>query len=167
MKKIHSIVTILFATLFMVACEVAPPSSDRTQQAQQEKILAEATAATGMPALKNFRMKKLLKDIIELQDQDGLVTYTYTFSEMTGKYTFFCDSFGYGIPYATQYTNPEKSVDYAAGGWLVLPQADPDGLFKPSSADGTWVMCKNPDGNEVRPIFIEPKVIVSPFKLPG
>ncbi len=170
MKKIILILTILFSTLVMVACEPAPPSSDRTQQVQQEKILAEATAATGMPAMKNFRMKKLLKDIIELQDQDGLVTYTYTFSEMTGRYIFFCDSFGYGIPYATQYTNPQRP----AGNWetqmagnLALPQADPDGLFKPASADGTWVMCKNPNGNEVRPIFIEPRVIVSPFKLPG
>ena len=162
MRKVLQFLVITLVIGSAVACEVTQ-SSDRAQQAQQEKILLEGTAATGMPAIKNFRMKKLLKDIIELQDQDGLVTYTYTFSEMTGRYIFFCDSFGYGIPYATQYTNPEKK----AGGYIQedpLPQADPDGLFKPASADGTWVMCKDPDGKDARPLHVEPKVVGSPFK---
>ncbi len=142
-----------------------PPSSDKTQREMQEKLLAEGTAQTGMPSIKNFRERKLLKDILELRDQDGIVTYTYTFAEMTGKYTFFCDSIGYGLPYATEYTSPQKPY-YDGISKFVLPQADPNGLFAPASAEGTWVMCKNPGGKEVRPVYIEPRVIVSPFKLP-
>lgn len=138
---------------------------DRQQSDQQATLVAEASAQTGMPAIKNFRERKLLKDILELRDQDGLVTYTYTFSEMTGKYTWFCDSVGYGIPYATQYTSPQRS-EYSHGG-VALPQADPNGLFSPAAAEGTWVMCKNPNGKDVRPIYLEPRVIVSPFKLPA
>jgi hypothetical protein len=131
---------------------------------QQEILLKEAAAQTGMPAIANFRERKLLKDIIELRDQNGLVTYTYVWNEFNGKMVFFCDSIGYGIPYATQYTSPEKMVGYNSAP-AVVPQADPNGLFSPASAEGTWVMCKNPNGKEVRPVYVEPRIIVSPFPL--
>lgn len=136
-------------------------SSDSIQAQQQEKMLLEATAQTGMPAIKNFRERKLLKDILELRDQDGLATFTYVWNEFNGRLVFFCNSFGYGIPYATQYTNPMKYVSQGLG----LPQADPNGLFSPSAAEGTWVMCKDPKGKDVRPVYIEPRIIVAPFPL--
>lgn len=150
------------------ACDEPPGSSDDIQKEQQEKLLKEGTAQTGMPAIKNFREKKLLKDILELRDQTGLTTYTYVFSEMTGKYTFFCHSVGFALPYATQYTNPQKIDYYRVGGGTALgtlPQADPNGLFSPASAEGTWVMCKDPNGSDVRPVYLEPRVIVSEFDL--
>jgi len=154
----------LTASAFLLTT-CGPPTSDDIQRQQQERLLAEGTAQTGMPAIKNFRERKLLKDILELRDQEGLVTYTYLWNEYTGKKVFFCDSIGYGIPYATQYTNPSKFESSTSKGYGVIPQADPNGLFSPASAEGTWVMCKNPDGNEVRPVYIEPRIIVSPFKL--
>lgn len=141
-----------------LGCET---TSDDIQRSQQEVILAEGTAAVGMPNIKNFRERRLLKDILELRDQNSLATFTYLWSEYQGKYIFFCNSIGYGIPYATQFTNPQK---YRHQG-VMLPQADPNGLFSPASADGTWVLCKNPKGPEVKPVFIEPRVIVSPFEI--
>ena len=46
-----------------------------------------------------------------------------------------------------------------------MPQADPNGLFSPESAEGTWVLCSDPSGNgETRPVYVEPRIIVSPFK---
>ena len=139
------------------ACDAEAATEEQTndtkQQAQQETILAEGTAQVGMPAIKNFRERKLLKDILELRDQDGLVTYTYTFAENTGLRTFLCQSIGFGIPYATQFTNPSKLVHVYSGGYYqVLPQADPNGLFSPAAAEGTWVMCKDPHGPNVRPM---------------
>ncbi len=165
MKALKCMTLTFFVVTCLVGCEMRPPSSDETQRVQQEQILAEGTAEVGMPAMVNFRERKLLKDIFELRDQDGLVTYTYVFSEIQGKMIFFCNSIGYGIPYATQFTNPEKIGQSTTYGVVTLPQADPNGLFSPASADGTWVMCKNPNGNEVRPVFIEPRIIVSPFEL--
>lgn len=135
--------------------------SDRKQSRQQELILQEGTSQVGMPAIKNFRERKLAKDILELRDQNGLTTYTYVWNEMQGKLVFFCDSIGYGLPYATQFTNPMK-VEYTS---LALPQADPNGLFSPASAEGTWIMCKDPKGDTVKPVYVEPRVIVSPFKM--
>lgn len=154
-------------TLIFLACTAedcdTPRTSDQIQREQQERVLAEGTAQTGMPAIKNFRERKLLKDILELRDQEGFVTYTYLFSEFRACLVFLGSSFGYGIPYATQYTNPQKIERDTVHGYGILPQADPNGLFSPASAEGTWVMMKNPRGNNVGTVYTEPRIIVMPF----
>lgn len=161
MKSILSVAAIGILGVTLVGC--VEENSDRKQSRRQELILKEATAQTGMPAIKNFRERKLMKQIIEMRDQDGLVTYTYTFSEMNGTPTFLCNSVGYGLPAAMQYTNPEKYHSLSGG---TLPQADPNGLFSPESAEGTWVLCSDPSGTAgTKPVYVEPRIIVSPFKL--
>ena len=161
MKTIVSVAAIAVLGLSLTGCELET-NSDDTQRYQQEQILKEGTAQSGMPSIKNFRERKLLKQIIEMRDQDGLVTYTYTVPETTGRPVFLCNSIGYGLPAATQYTNPEK---YEMNG-TTIPQADPNGLFSPSSAEGTWVLCSDPNGSgKTRPVYVEPRIIVSPFKL--
>lgn len=165
MKPFIALASVAVLGISLTGCTEYTPSSDEVQQEQQEHILKEGTAQTGMPAIKNFRERKLLKQIIEMRDQDGLVTYTYTVPETTGRPVFLCNSIGYGLPAATQYTSPEK-VDYGTNGNVTIPQADPNGLFSPSSAEGTWVLCTDPSGSgKTRPVYVEPRVIVSPFKL--
>ena len=163
MKTIASVSLLAVLGLTLTGC--IEESSDTKQRVQQERILKEGTAQTGMPAIKNFRERKLLKQIIEMRDQDGLVTYTYTVPETTGRPVFLCNSIGYGLPAATQYTNPQKIVGDSYGN-VDIPQADPNGLFSTESAEGTWVMCSDPSGSgKTRPVYVEPRVIVSPFKL--
>ncbi|MEI6529479.1 MAG: hypothetical protein WCN88_03730 [Candidatus Falkowbacteria bacterium] len=155
------LISFIFVSTVFVSCD---ESSDAVQREQQEKILAEGTSAVGMPAIKNFREKRILKDIIELRDQNGLITYTYIFSEMTGKYTYIGETIGYGIPCATQFTNPVKvtgSMDHRA----VINQADPNGLFSPASAEGTWVMMLNTDKKTAEPQYIESRISVFTYKL--
>lgn len=166
------LLAILPIVLALASCDAPSKtgSSDEIQQAEQERILQEGTSTIGMPAIKNFREKRLLKDIIEMRDQDGLTTFTYIVAEQTGKLVFIGESIGYGIPAATQFTNPQKVAErytsHQTGAYAVtLPQADPNGLFSPSSADGTWVILKDPKGNATKPVYIEPRVIVSPFRL--
>jgi len=153
--------------LFLVGgCGPTTNTSDSVQQNQQEQILKEGTAETGMPAIKNFRERKLLKLILEMRDQN-ITTYTYLFSEVTCKTMFFGETIGFGIPYSTQYTNPQKVEWYGNYGYLILPQADPNTLFSPVSAEGTWILMKDPNSKDVKPVYIEPRIIVSPFKLPS
>lgn len=157
----------LLSLLCFSACNYEP-TSDQKQTEQQEKILMEGTSQVGMPSIKNFRERKILKDIIEMRDRENVSTYTYLWSDMQGKWIFFCNSIGYGIPYATQFTSPQKVIKTRFAGGVsadVVPQADPSGLFSPSSADGTWVLCKDPKGVDVKPVLIEPRCIVSPFEL--
>jgi hypothetical protein len=166
--------TTLFSLILLVSVVIMGASSceqnkdsDSSQREQQERILSEGTAQTGMPAIHNFRERKILKDIYEKRDQGGFVTYTYLWNEFNGKLVFFCNSIGYGIPYATQYSNPQKDIYYTTSSsyHMALPQAEPNGLFSPASADGTWIMCKNPNGKDVQPVYVEPHIVTSPFPL--
>lgn len=97
-----------------------------------------------------------------MRDRANVRTYTYT-QGIEGNLVKLCDSVGYGIPYATQYTNPERRGDYLEA--PNLPQADPNGLYSPASAEGTWVLCKDPASEKVAPVLIEPRVVVSQFPL--
>jgi hypothetical protein len=86
--------------------------------------------------------------------------------DMNGRLHKICDSIGYGIPYATQYTNPERVVNPYTNAITTLPQADPNGLYSPASAEGTWVLCSNPNkSGDVAPVYIEPRIIVSTYPL--
>ena len=179
MKNLLALISIIFC-FAIVGCEnTYTASSDEKQTEQQERILAEGTAQVGMPAINNFRERKLLKQILELRDQADFVTYTYIENAIShevpgktalgGKFTYLGVSIGYGIPYSTQFTSPQK-IAYLGGGDKgyyaeVLPQADPNGLFSPESADGTWIMLKDPEGN-VKPQYIEPKICTFTYKLP-
>ena len=171
MKKV---IVILMGICF-IGC--SKPTSDDIQRKQQEDLLKEGTAQVGMPSVKNFRERKLLKDIIEKRDQEGLITYTYIenaypvvargITTLGGKLTFLGESIGYGLPYATQFTNPQKIEWSSMGGGHItnLPQADPNGLFSPASAEGTWVLLKDPNSKDVQVVYCEPRIIIFPFKL--
>jgi hypothetical protein len=141
--------------------------SNRDQALKQEAMQQESNAQTGFPNVHNFTMKKQMKMIIEACDQENLVCYAYTVSEMTGKRKFQFKCIGYGLPYATQFTNPEVDIytNSASSIHHNLPQADPDGLYKPSNAEGTWVMAINPKDGSVHVIYSEPKLMISPFEL--
>ena len=68
----------------------------------------QSVMTVGMPAITNFAEKRMMKDILELRDQMH-PTYTYLY-DMNGKIgEKVCDSLGYGLSGATQYTD-RKSV---------------------------------------------------------
>lgn len=166
---------LVLSTVLLVGCAQQHSTSDDIQQKRQETILKEGVAQVGMPAINNFRELKILKDIYELRDQDGLVTYTYLenmiptvipgHTALGGKLTYVGESIGYGIPASTQYTNPQKIVESNAHyGYAILPQADPNGLFSPASAEGTWIMMLDKKSGKALPQYFEPRVVVSTFK---
>ena len=77
MKPFIALASIAVLGVALVGCDYTP-SSDEAQRVEQERILQEGNAQTGMPAIKNFRERKLLKQIIEMRDQDGLVLQVLT-----------------------------------------------------------------------------------------
>ena len=141
-------------------------SSDKEQARQTEQIMGEAQRQIGLPNILNFQQKKLMKMVYELCDKEDLICYAYIKSDYNGKLTFIGRCVGFGIPFSAQYTNPDKIAakghDY---GYAILPQADPNGLFMPTSSSATWLMMVDPDGGEPRPVYLEPEIVVSPFKL--
>lgn len=166
-SKHTRLVAFALISISLAACGDIPQSSDVVQGQQQETLQRQSDSAVGMPAITNFREKRLLKDILELRDQNGLITYTYIQSGYSGRMIFLGQTIGYGIPYSTQFTNPEKlESPGAAHEYTAIPQADPNGLFSPAAAEGTWVMMKDPGSNKVQPVYIEQRILVSPFPLP-
>ena len=167
MKKLlfaFTVSLILFFCFTSESCNT-PTSAEKEHQAQ-EQILNDIQSSVGMPAIKNFREKRLLKMIFELRDQSTYVTYSYLFSNYSGKYIYIGQTIGYPIPYATQYTNPQQMVGRYTSAVTTIGQADPNGLFSPASAAGTWVMVVNPQGKAV-PAYFEPDVVCLPYKLPA
>lgn len=169
------IITLIVA-LILVGCDSPPPTADLKLAVQQEQLSLQAANSVGMPAITKFAEKRMMKTIIELRDKEQ-ATYTYIVS-INNELKLLCHSVGYGLPYSTQYTSPSKIDDVSASpyanrgstnghvqGWYVMPQADPNGLFSPANAEGTWVMCLNPETKLATPLYIEPRVIVSPFAL--
>ena len=155
MKKL-----IFVALVLMIGCE---PSAEQTQRQKTNQILSEVDRQIGMPDIHNFQEKKMLKLVMEERDRADLVCYAYVKSEYTGKFVFLGKCLGYGMPYSTQFTNPMKYEQNGA----TLPQADPNGLYMPSSADATWLFMINPETNKPVPVYCEDKVLVLPYKLPA
>jgi hypothetical protein len=124
----------------------------------------QQVAQTGLPGITNFTEAKLVKHLYELRDQK-IMTYTYI-PDMNGKLWHLCNSIGYGLPYGVQFSNPEKIEKDSEHGYATLPQAEPNGLYMPPTAEGTWVTCINPSNpSDIAPVYVESRVITSPFKL--
>ena len=152
-----------FATMALaVLVSGCDDTIDRRQQRQQEQLQAEADRQVGLPNVTNFTEKKLVATLYELRDRSNLPTFTYTFG-IDGMPHFLCRSVGFGVPYSTQFSNPEKQLFVDHEG--TIPQAEPNGLFMPASAEGTWIMMATKDGP--KPLYIEQRVAVSVVPLPG
>lgn len=134
----------LALTVLLSSC-----SAEDVEYSQQKDMNLQAVQSTGMPAITRFFERRLLKSVYELRDQGG-PTITYLV-DMNGRYHKLCNSVGYGIPYSTQYSSPSMR--------------EPNSLYPPSSADGTWIFCMNPKTHEPTPLYVEPRVIVSAFEL--
>ena len=158
MKKLLLALPFVFG---LAACDVAP-NSTQIERKKQEEMTMQAVTQVGMPAIVNFAEKRMFKDILELRDKNTPTT-TYLVG-MNNQLTKVCDSIGFGLPYATQYTNPQRTFSDAHG-YGTVPQADPNGLYSPASADGTWVLCVDHKDGKAKPVYIEPRILVSPFAL--
>jgi hypothetical protein len=168
MKKLSPIILIAVLILFCSnsGCNMQQTSNQQLAQ-KQEQLMQEANRQVGMPNIVNFTQRKQLKEIQELCDQENLICYAYIVPELTGKPVFLGKCIGFGIPFATQYTNPEVDIYSTTASSMHhnMPQADPNGLFMPPSAEGTWILLIDPKTNEPHPVYCEPRILVSPFQL--
>jgi len=161
MKKKSLIALMCLSLFFLMGVSECNNSTDDKQRKQTESLMAEAQRQVGMPNIINFQQRKTMKMIYELTDKENLITYAYIKSDYQGKLFFIGKCIGYGVPFSAQYTNPER---YYLNG-ATVPQADPNGLFMPTSSSATWLMMIDPKTNKPRPVYIEPEIVVSPFIL--
>lgn len=143
-----------------------PPASSDKQMAQKaEQQNKQIDAMVGYPSILNGFEKRQVRMLYELRDNPEYRTWSYIVT-MSGKFVFICDSIGYGINASIQFSNPEKVIDAGdsyGNGYGYLPQAEPNGLYMPEGLAATYVMCL--DGEEVKPVYVESEVLVSPFEM--
>ena len=163
--KILSVMMVMVMTVFCFSACDGTQTAEDTQKTQTNAALDQMNKQLGMPNIKNFQEKKLLKQVYELRDQSNLICYAYILNQYDGKLVYQGKCMGYGLPYSTEYTNPQKlSGDYHDS--TALPQADPNGLYAPTSADATWMVMINDDGTKSVE-YCEPNIIVSQTKKPA
>jgi hypothetical protein len=151
-------------------CREEGSKAVKKQRSKTKQLHEEAYRQVGMPNITNFQELRLMKKIMELRDRQ-LSTYSYTV-DRDGHLHFLCPSLGYGLPYSTQMTSPEKFVTEHGPGFnhhghtsQGVPQPEPNGLYMPDNVSATWVLCQNPKDGGVAPVYSEPELIVSPFPL--
>ena len=154
-------VMMVMMAMVIISCE---KPVDVKEAEKSNKIFEEVNREIGLPNIVNFMQKKTLKMIYELADQSNLICYAYVKDELNGQFHFIGKCVGFGIPFSAQYTNPEKVVRYK-GRIRSLPQADPNGLFMPTSSSATWLLLINPDTGEPCVVYAEPNLVVSSFPL--
>jgi len=161
--------------MFLYSCDDNDKNqNDNKLQKQQEQQQKELNNQIGLPDIVNWSEKKNMKYIYELRDRTDLICYLYTKSDITGKYIYEGECMGYGIPYSTQFSNPEKVVDfenyegvhdYSGSSPGTVPQSEPNGLFMPTSSSATWIIRLTEKG-EPKVEYYEPCIVVSPTKKP-
>lgn len=170
-KKLISLIltgVLIISAIGLTGCTV-DESNDDKQAEQTEQMQKQSSSKLGMPNIKNFYEKSMMKTIMEDCDDSNLITYAYIQNQMTGKFTYLGQAMGYGLPYGTEYTNPQrvaKNSELQHADDVTLPQADPNGLYKAENVDATWIMLIDPNTKQAKPVYVESQVTISPFKLP-
>ena len=169
-SKVILIAGLAVTALSQVGCDHPPVTANTDEQIAQksEQIQKQGLAQVGMPNITRHTELAFVKRIYEKRDAP---TFTFAYiPDQNGKLWHLCDSIGYGLPYAVQFSNPTKrvfaTVTNQAHNDYDSPQAEPNGLFMPVGAEGTWVDCIDPSNRKKDDlIYVEPRVIVSPWKL--
>jgi hypothetical protein len=152
---------LMILLLLNTSCEET--TTDEKQASQQAQVLEQAHMQIGMPSTPGFQEKRMVKDLYELRDK-AIATHAYIMNDMQGCLVYLGPSVGYGLPYAVQFTSPTRPQRWGES-HIQVPQTEPNGLFMPNNAEGTWIMLKDPDGPDTKPVYVEPRVVVSPFRL--
>lgn len=150
------------------------PASARQAQATRTAMNA-ADREVGMPRIKNFAQRKLLKNAYEDMDQTTLV-YVYT-QALDGKFVCLGQAVGYGVSLGTQFTAgqyPQRvNVPWSSGEKTatseiyLIDQPEPNGLYQPTNGAATIVNLIDPATGVAHTALVEPDVVTIPSKLPA
>ncbi len=146
------------ALLALTACT---DSNDDQENAADKAGRTAAQKWGTTPKIDNFNEYKMAQEVQELRDRTDLVMWAYLQGN-DGSLRCFGQVSGYGIPYSTQITPPYQ----ATGGGATEPVREPNGLFMPDNAEATWLRVIDPATGKNTVVYVEPRVVVSPVKLP-
>lgn len=164
--KIRLILTLLAVPFIMGAegngCQPARQQGAMQEQAAANRQQEHMLRMQPIPTLQ-WSLERHLAIQIYMARQRSVPTVSIVQSEYTGKILWRCDSIGFPLPYATQITNPLQMMEGRGSppSTTAVNQAEPNGLYTPSSADGTWVPCVDDKGG-ISPVYEERKISTFP-----
>ena len=161
-KKVLSIIAVITLAVCMLA-----GCGEEAETSYTNDIMTNAYDAVGFPDVSNYFERSQLKEIYEMRDDPQLICYWYTKNDMTGKWVYQGKCVGYGIPYTTSMTASEslQRVDTTTGyERVIIPQAEPNGLYSSPSTSATWILSVDEDGN-ITPTYVEDCITVSQTKI--
>jgi hypothetical protein len=142
--------------------EPQPASAAQMEQRSQNLQMEQFLRNQPVPSF-DWSLERHMLIQLYTARQKATNTFSVVQSEFTGKILWECASIGFPLPYATQLTNPmQVSGDTHCGGQcgvsaVAIGQQEPNGLFPPATADGTWVPCVD-DKGKITPVYEERKV---------
>lgn len=159
--KYGNILALGATLLALSACDASNPARQR-QTAAVNSLSDQGDRLVGMPGITNFQQKRLVRDIYERTDK-ATITYAYV-QGLDGRLTCLGQGIGYGVPYGTRSTPPESTNGVYQDN-TTLAQPEPNGLYLPDNASASWWQMLNPETGKIDVIYLEPNVVISPFKI--
>ena len=84
-----------------------------------------------------------------------------------GKFRFFANSIGYGLPAGAHYNNPQEMNSKDEKNSVVIAATEINGVYMPTSAEGRFIKIQNPKTKEWDNVYFNGSILISPFKLPN
>ena len=140
-------------------CTAPPRSAASIEQSSQDLQMQQFLRNQPVPSY-DWSLERHMLIQLYAARQKATNTFSVVQSEFTGKILWSCPSMGFPLPYATQLTNSLQLIQKNdSGHWYdgVVGQQEPNGLFSPPAADGTWVPCVDEKGR-ITPVYEERKV---------
>ncbi len=130
------------ALAFMGSSCSTASDSQKAETAQQEQISSQMIKNQPLPQFNYSQMRKNLIEIETAQAQ-GVQTTSFFFNQGVQDPIFVCPSIGVPIPNTASLSNPLAVERHGGsdGG-----QMDPNGVYSPTSATGTFVICVGANG---------------------
>lgn len=164
MKRLF--VSLILIAIFLTGCAVTANNKEAGQVNLQQQQYVNAQPAP------QFTWSLTRHELIEIYKAKNAAVSTYSviYNQYKGIIQFQCPSYGYPIPGGTELTNGMAFPSYTnASGYTdvtytggPLPQAEPDGVYAPSTSAGTYIMCRADDGTAY-PVYVEDNVLTFPY----
>lgn len=144
--------------LALVAIAFMADSCGNQTSASSQNASTAAGKWGSSPNITNYYEYAQLKAIYEARDNPQLVLNAYLYSEQTGQLTCLGKVKGFGVPYDTQWSQPQNGTSGSV--------PEPNGLYPSGSTSADWVQLIDPKTGKTSIAFIEPNMIITSQDLP-
>lgn len=147
----------------LAACSVEQSASQTVKETEiVERQQSQYSIAQPVPAYDYSLERDLIIQLYNVRNQE--VTTHSVWRSNYGQIEGDCRSMGYGLPYDTSLTNPQRAVyetGYQSITGVAVGQPEPNGVFASTNTSATWVFCLS-DAGRIEPVYVEAKVTVYP-----